>query len=410
MLKKVYFNIFQVILFLCPPIYGLIINLIFFFKKKSTIYFSFFYSLILIYNIPYYDNIMSFENIFLLKNNINNKISFLHTKGWLYHYFFHLNEYNLILYIYIFIMIYLWLNMCIDILKNNKIKNNIYICSLFLLFLIPRNLLDTSRFYLVVILFLKIIYEIEIKNNRKNFILLCILPFIHDFSLIMIFLYILSLFLKLNRKIMYTIIFFVANIIIFNKMVINMIFKYFTMILPAKYIFLLEFYLGNNLWNNLLLESGNLSIVLPWINLNIINIILLIIIMKIPSKKDVIKNMAFFSGMMSLFFFKSLTLNERTSYLFLGLSILLISLKYKDKIINFKLKVILLMTLIFNFLIILFLYSYQIYSSNYPMLQQNHLGKEISYKIFYKPTLNLLDIKHEGFSNKWIQTHIRKQK
>lgn len=406
-------SVYQLLFFLINPVLGLISSIYYMFKINTTInIFSMALSiaLIFIYMPLMFDMSTHFYIYYYSLANTYAEIDFYDFIIKNLHIFFGF-EFMFMMLLSTFFIIFVWLYIYnTNILKITS-KQELILMSLFVLsFFIYRNIMDLQRFYLAVFFFLLYIFYIDhekIKVEKYKIfrlLLISIITFyIHPASLVFTVLYLISQ-LSISKYVLYILPIITLIIGNYSFELMNFILNLsFVNIINPKYISSIQFYIDPNT------EWGGGKLVLLLLMLRFIEFpLMLLLYYKGLKLLDIQKDditIKFTMLLMSVVFMTFLytTLYERYSGAFFIFSLFIVykSITHLKK--DIVIYLIIGLYIIRNIFINYFIYGW-IFTSVYNNILPNE-GKKIEMlsKPFYYPTVLLLWIDNNGYSDKYIR-------
>lgn len=414
-----YFNkyiAFQLLILFINPILSFFTSIYFIIKvnkKFSPIIISISIALFFIYLPILYDTssnyylikMFTFRNLFDISSyTIYNQYIYKAEK------FFDL-QYMTIIFIITSFILFIWFKFLAHYKEKTTTQIQLYYIIIFAFSsLIYRNILDLNRFYLAISFFLFILYLLETKLNKlKNRIIITILMFlsvmIHPSTILIVFLYFLCYKIKnLNFYIILPFIFIILSL--FANNLVEIILNIIPTISESVTILLgrASDYTGGERWgsdNGL----GGFRYILRAIEISLMLLLhyQAINLLKLKIGNHIIIKLIIFTMSISIFFLSFHTLFERYSiaYFLFASYIVYTSVINNIKIFNIKLILLLFLArfLTFNFLIygILFTSSYN------DVLPDESAKIDMIIKPIIYPTILLLDIKENGYSDEYIE-------
>ncbi|EPW8574052.1 EpsG family protein [Morganella morganii] len=375
--------------FIINPVLSLLMSLNYFFKGKNTsVILSLSLSLIFSYQPLMYDTSANFFKLISSEpNNLYNIIP----------YFFKTNlniDYYYFILLYTFIIFWCWFSMIYIIGKNVRHSSRfLLIVFLGMISIIYRDIMDLNRFYLSIsIVFFSIIYShyyLKSKINLLIVLLSTIAFFIHQYSILILFSYILGILIKST----YLYILYLSCAVLvgffFDGFIINI----------ASNIELLSSYhayFGTGIWGNTTYSNATLIRKIFEVVL-ISNITYILIKLKLNTNDEIINLCLIICGFCFIFFsFK--TFFERTLISLLIIYIYIFSLDIK-KSLTISLLLVLITTKFF--LINFYRYGDVFIYGHTDVLPNTELKIEMQFKPFYYPTIFLIDF-NNGYSDNFI--------
>lgn len=399
----------QNLLILCifPPFFSMIYFLKKFYEnpKKNSLLLAISLSSIFCLIIPMYD-IIHFYNSYIFIKTLSLREFFFINKTF-YHYIYWLGsvflEYWHIYFIIISFILFVWNSIFIEMinLKNSCYK---YFFIIFLFSIYPREILDLTRYFLAIIVYLY--FMVKFFKNRNTIFLFAIFIsfFIHHSLIIFIILFYVSVFLeKFNPKLVNIVFisFILIGIKIFEKKIL--IFTAFSLKKISNPLSerITNYTINNNKLLNILKESRAESFKFFWIIL--ILIILGFFILYLLSKKYILVSFLDYllleTLILNFFFIDKYVLNERIYIFFVILLIIWIIAK---PIVNKKyLKIFgIIIFLNTSFFTLYYIPAFYV-KENVTHLSNVKTAKLEIYKSFYMPTF--LTVFRTKYSDSWIE-------
>lgn len=395
------------IIFMLPPFFSFIYFLKKFYRipKKNSLFLAISTGSIFLLMIPMYDAIY-FYNSYVFLRTLPIKYFLTIEKNiyhCLYYFFSFFIEYWHIYSIIVIFILYIWNKTFVEIIdKKNRFYGHFFIIFIFCLY--PREVLDLTRYFLASVLYLYFIVKFYKTKERKYFLLMFLLFFIHHSFIIFILLFYISTFLKkINLKSFYflNIIFFLSFIKILEKSILKVIIIFSKNFSPTLSERITGYMLNQKTILGLLKESRAETLKFTWtlFILIIVGFLLSYLILKIYKFKSFIDYLILEILFFNFFFIDKNILYERVFIIFILLTVIWLCLqtKLKKKALIF-----------FQFLILLNSFFFTVYyiPNFYIKGQVAHLlsvktAQFEIYKAFYVPTF--ITITKNKYTDFWIE-------
>ncbi len=386
------YKIIQILLSLISPMFGFISALIFSFGNNiSAFAIALSLSVIVIYFPVLYDVSASFfANVDYLNGNI---LFPLHSINGFASYFPNL-DYYYVVFFFVFISFYIWFNKCEALSRASGKYIGLYFFALFLSLISYKESMDLFRSYFAYMLCLQGVW-LYLQDKKWSFLFVLLASVVHYSSIVILIAMLCTKLFRIDRVRL--------SILIVGSLFIGLNFdsliEYMNHIIPVRGS-VLSTYIYSEKWG-IRREIGIGAVVLMFTQVSLLLSALLIAIDDINAKKT---KVFLFTICCFFVFIKFRVFGERF-FLLSTVMIPIVFLYRENTMIHLKEKVLLLFSgvkfLIYNF----FVFGYFFSSSFNYVISDSSMRSEFMLKPIYVPTLYLLDIGSNGYSNEVIESN-----
>lgn len=394
------YNVVNAILTLINPFLGFFSSLFDILKQRdSCIFFAFSLAIIAVYFPIMYDTSNNFYVAYFLQYNpsllgfsqpyISIPSYLMQNYGIDFYYFIFFN---------IFFVIYTWSKIVSKFFYNSRLNYTFIFIFIFLVFTFNyRDLLDLNRNIFSYSILFYYIFLIKNKNILSFLIFALLSCWFHSSALIIVVLYLIS-----NLKFDYRLNYF----ILFSSLGMGVILPNFISNLESILVNIpvfgasLNYYLYGEDFGVQVFSMGTL--LKKILNCSIIFLVCVIVNNNIKNYgNDKLQQFILLIGCVSLLFFSFVTFFERFNLAFNFAFIYILS-----KNISLNAKIAIAFLVFFRSICVYFLIYFPIFLGDYSGVMDNKTKNEMIIKPFYYPTLFLLDIHNNGYSDEVISSSV----